>query len=63
MEHFYSCEQVAERYGVKVATVWEWIRSKKLPAIKKGNGTTQQRIIDALERLEQRQASEPTVNQ
>ena len=36
MEHFYSCEQVAERYGVKVATVWEWIRSKKLPAIKIG---------------------------
>ena len=30
---------------------------------KKGNATTQQRIIDALERLEQRQASEPTVNQ
>lgn len=28
---------------------------------KKGNATTQQRIIDALERLEQRQASEPTV--
>ena len=30
---------------------------------KKGNARTQQRIIDALERLEQRQASEPTVNQ
>lgn len=30
---------------------------------KKGNATTQQRIIDALERLEQRQASELTVNQ
>ncbi len=59
MEHFYSCEQVAERYGVKVATVWEWIRSKKLPAIKIGK---QYRITaDHLNAFEQ-QASEPTVN-
>ncbi len=36
MEKFYSCEQVAERYGVKVATVWEWIKAKKLPAVKVG---------------------------
>lgn len=33
---FYSCEQVAERYGVKVTTVWEWIRAQKLPAVKIG---------------------------
>lgn len=36
MEKFYSCEQVAERYGVKVATVWTWVREKKLPAVKIG---------------------------
>lgn len=36
MENFYTCEQVAERYGVKIATVWEWIREKKLPAIQIG---------------------------
>lgn len=36
MEKFYSCEQVAERYGVKVTTVWEWIRAQKLPAVKIG---------------------------
>ena len=33
MEKYYTCEEVAERYGVKVATVWDWIRQKKLPAI------------------------------
>lgn len=31
-----TCEQVAERYGVKLITVWAWIREKKLPAIKIG---------------------------
>ena len=36
MEKLLTCEQVAERYSVKVITVWEWIRSKKLPAIKVG---------------------------
>lgn len=36
MEKFYSCEQVAERYAVKVATVWAWIREKKLSAVKIG---------------------------
>lgn len=38
MEKFYSCEQVAERYGVKVATVWAWIREKRLSAVKIGGG-------------------------
>lgn len=33
---FYRCEQVAERYGVKISTVWSWIREQKLPAIKLG---------------------------
>lgn len=34
MEKLLTCEQVAERYSVKVFTVREWIKSKKLPAIK-----------------------------
>ena len=34
MENYLSCEQVAERYNVKVVTVWAWIREKKLSAIK-----------------------------
>ncbi len=60
MDKFYSCEQVAERYGVKVTTVWEWIRSKKLPAMKIGK---QYRITADQLRAFEAQASEPTVNQ
>lgn len=36
MEKCFSCEDVAERYGVKTITVWDWIRKKKLPAVKIG---------------------------
>lgn len=36
MEKLYSCEQVAERYKVKIETVWAWIREKKLSAIQIG---------------------------
>lgn len=32
----YTCDEVAERYKVKVITVWEWIRQQKLGAIKIG---------------------------
>ncbi len=38
MEKFYSCEQVADRYGVKISTVWSWIREKRLLAVKIGKG-------------------------
>lgn len=36
MSKYYTCEQVAERYGVKLITVWDWIRKKRLPAMKLG---------------------------
>lgn len=36
MAQMFTCEEVAERYKVKVITVWEWIRQKKLSAIKIG---------------------------
>lgn len=32
----YTCADVAERYGVKIITVWDWIRKGKLSAIKIG---------------------------
>jgi len=32
----YSCEEISERYRVQIITVWDWIRKKKLPAIKIG---------------------------
>jgi excisionase family DNA binding protein len=31
-----TCDDVAERYGVKKITVWAWIREKKLNAIQHG---------------------------
>lgn len=34
MDKFLNCEQVAEKYGVKVCTVREWIKGKKLIALK-----------------------------
>lgn len=36
MEKFFSCDEIAERYGVKVTTVWDWIRRGELPAVKIG---------------------------
>ena len=36
MTDLYTCSQIAERYHVKPATVWAWIRKKKLPAQKIG---------------------------
>lgn len=36
MKKLYSCREVAERYGVKVSTVWAWIKEKKLEAVKFG---------------------------
>ena len=33
MEKIYKCEDAALRYGVKIQTIWEWIRKKKLIAI------------------------------
>lgn len=38
MSKMYTCEDIAERYGVQIITVWDWIRKKKLPAIKIGKG-------------------------
>lgn len=36
MSKMYTCDEVADRYKVKVITVWDWIRQKKLNAIKLG---------------------------
>lgn len=32
----WTCEEIAERYGVKLTTVWAWIREKRLSAIRIG---------------------------
>lgn len=36
MDKLFNCEEVAERYGVKAFTVWEWIRTGKMGACKIG---------------------------
>ena len=36
MSKMYTCDEVAERYKVKVITVRDWILQKKLNAIKLG---------------------------
>ena len=33
LNKLYTCEEVADRYGVKVITVWDWIRKGRLRAI------------------------------
>jgi len=40
MSNRLSCEQVAERYDVKLSTVWAWIRNKELPASRFGRRYT-----------------------
>lgn len=46
MEKLLTCKQVAERYNVQVITVREWIRTKKLPAIKVGGRICRVRTED-----------------
>ena len=36
MDKRYTCEEVAELYGVKRITVYDWIKQKKLGAISLG---------------------------
>lgn len=36
MAQLYTCAEVAKRYGVEIITVWDWIRKRKLGAIKLG---------------------------
>lgn len=36
MDKLYTCEEVAERYSVKLTTIWDWIRKSTLKAIKVG---------------------------
>lgn len=63
MSNMYTCEQVAQRYGVKTLTVWDWIRKKKLPAIKLGRDyRIRQEDLDTFER-ERMTVERPTVSE
>ncbi|MBP3888573.1 MAG: helix-turn-helix domain-containing protein [Cellulosilyticum sp.] len=47
MSKLFTCEEIAERYSVKIITVWDWIRKGKLSAMKVGKQyrITEQDII------------------
>lgn len=36
MQTYFTCEEVAQIYKAKTLTVWDWVRRKKLGAIKIG---------------------------
>lgn len=36
MEKVYTCNEIAERYGVKISTVYKWIRDGAMEAINIG---------------------------
>lgn len=36
MQRLYTCDEIAKMFSVKVPTVWQWIRQKRLPAYKFG---------------------------
>lgn len=37
-DKLYTCDEIAEKFGVKKITVWRWIREKKLGAVNIGKG-------------------------
>lgn len=51
MGELYTCEEVSKIYKVKPLTIWEWIKKKKLPAIKIGKEYRVRK--EDLERFEQ----------
>lgn len=60
MADLYTCAEVAQRYGVKKITVWEWIRKRELGAIKLGK---EYRIsVDDLQQFETSRRINPQPN-
>ena len=41
MSELFTCDQVAERYGVKTLTVWDWIRQEDIEAFERERMTVQ----------------------
>lgn len=37
MDGLLTCKEVAQKYKVTEETVWRWIRTQKLPAVKIGS--------------------------
>jgi excisionase family DNA binding protein len=51
MPNYFTCDEIALLYKVKTITVWDWVRKKKLPAIKIGRDyRIRQEDLDAFEK-------------
>ena len=51
MPKYFTCEEIADMYQVKTITVWDWVRKKKLSAIKIGRDyRIRQEDIDVFEK-------------
>ena len=47
---YFTCSEVAQLYGVKVYTVWSWVREGRLGAVKIGQQyRIRQQDLDAFE--------------
>ena len=46
MADYLTCKQVAERYGVGIHTVRDWIKKKRLPALNLGGKAYRVRLSD-----------------
>lgn len=59
IEERYGCDEVATAYGVKICTVWSWIRRGELEAIDLGGAGKGPYVVtpSALTRFEQARAT------
>lgn len=48
IKELFTCKEVAARYNVSEDTVWRWIRTKKLPAVKIGSRNYRVRLEDLI---------------
>lgn len=48
IKELFTCKEVAARYNVSEDTVWRWVRTKKLPAVKIGSRSYRVRLEDLI---------------
>lgn len=48
IKELFTCKEVAARYNVSEDTVWRWVRTKKLPAVKIGCRNYRVRLEDLI---------------
>lgn len=63
MVNLYTCDEIADRYGVTVGTVWGWVRQKKLNAIRISSGKGLRISEDDVAEFENARRTIPLENQ